>query len=259
MKRILDQVYSSKGGVSLRFDMLSPEGDGPHPLVVCLHGGGWISGEKSDIHEIVSLLAGQGFAAAAPQYRLAPLYPFPAAVLDAMAFVRYARENHQELNIDAKRIGSMGNSAGGHLASMLGVLDRLPGEEPETPSARVQAVVDLCGISDVNDPRVQHNPIAWSFLEQFMEVGFEGNEDRYRLASPVSHVDSHAAPFVIFHGDADDVVPVDQSERMAAALRGHQIEVDYHCLPGEGHSFSYKSWPFIAQTAVQFLKRHLSA
>lgn len=257
MKRILDQVYATRNGVPLRFDLLAPPSETPLPLVVCLHGGGWISGDKADIHEIVALLASNGFAAAAPQYRLAPLYPFPAAVLDAMEFVRYVRANASELNIRPERIASMGNSAGGHLASMLGVLDRLPEEDAETPSARVQAVVDLCGISDINDPRVHHNPIAWSFLEQFMEVGYEGNEERYRVASPVSHVDAHTAPFLIVHGEADDVVPIDQSERMAAALRGHEIPVEYLAFPGEGHSFSYQSWPRIAQHAIDFLNRTL--
>jgi acetyl esterase/lipase len=255
--RILDQVYASPSGVPLKFDLLAPETDVRLPLVVCMHGGGWISGDKEDMHEIVSMLASNGYAAAAMQYRLAPLYPFPAAVQDAMTFIRHVRANAKDLNIDPGRIASMGNSAGGHLASMLGVLDRLPDDPPEIPSARVQAVVDLCGISDVNDPRVQHNPIAWSFLEQFMEVPYEGNEARYALASPISHVNAHSAAFLLVHGDADDIVPIDQSERMAAALRGHEVPVEYVRLPGEGHAFSYQVWPMIAQTTLDFLGKTL--
>ena len=253
--RLLDQVYSSPSGVPLRFDLLAPESSEPLPLVICVHGGGWISGDKEDMHEIVSLLAANGYAAAAPAYRLAPLYPFPCAVQDVMAFVRYARANAGELNIDASRIASLGNSAGGHLASMLGVLDRLPDEAADAPPARVQAVVDLCGISDVDDPRVQENPIAWSFLERLMEVPHEGNEEKYRLASPVSHVDAHTAPFLIIHGEADDIVPIEQSERMAAALRGHQVPVEFISLPDEGHGFSPQAWPLLVQNALEFLGR----
>lgn len=255
--RIRDQVFSSPSGIPLRFDLLAPENDEPLPLVVCIHGGGWISGDKSDMDDIVSLFASNGYAAAAIDYRLAPLYPFPAPVIDAMNFVRYARENAQALHIHPEKIASFGNSAGAHLASMLGVLDRMPSEPESEPSARVQAVIDLCGISDVNDPQVQHNPIAWSFLEQLMEVPYEGNEERFRLASPVSHVDKHSAPFLIIHGEEDDVVPIDQSERMTAALRGHQVPVEFIRMPGESHAFTYQAWPFLSQTSLDFLSKIL--
>ena len=257
--RLRDQVYSTPSGVPLQFDLLAPESDRPLPLVICIHGGGWISGDKSDMDDIVSLFASNGYAAAAIDYRLAPLYPFPAPVIDCLNFVRYVRENAPSLNIDPKRIASFGNSAGGHLASMLGVLDSLPGEADNPNSGRVNAVVDLCGISDVNDPRVQHNPIAWSFLEHLMEVPYEGNEEKFRLASPVSHVDRHSAPFLIIHGEDDDVVPIDQSERMAAALRGHEVPVEFIRMPSEGHAFSYQAWPFLAQKALEFLATTLGS
>jgi acetyl esterase/lipase len=257
--RLRDEVYSSPAGVALHFDLLAPESSHPLPLVVCIHGGGWISGDKGDMDDIVSLFASNGYAAAAIDYRLAPLYPFPAPVLDSLNFVRYARANAAELNIDPNRIASFGNSAGGHLASMLGVLDRLaPHEDESMTSGRVQAVVDLCGISDVNDPQVQHNPIAWSFLEHLMEVQYAGNEDRFKAASPVSHVDKHSAPFLIIHGEEDDVVPIDQSERMAAALRGHSVPVEFIRMTGEGHAFTYEAWPFLAQAALDFLGKTLA-
>lgn len=257
--RQMDQVYASPSGVPIRFDLLKPDTDEPLPLVVCLHGGGWISGDKSDMHEVVELLASEGFAAACPDYRLAPLYPFPAAVEDVMTFVRHARANAKELGIAPDRIASMGNSAGGHLASMLGVLDRFPSESPDVPSSRVQAVVNICGISDVSDPHANHLPIAWSFLEQFMETPYEGNEGRYRLASPVAHVDANASPFFIAHGEEDDIVPIQQSERLAEALRQHAVPFEMIRYPGEGHSFGYASWPDIVRRSIAFLKETLGA
>ena len=88
---------------------------------------------------------------------------------------------------------------------------------------------------------------------------YEGNEEQFRLASPVSHVDAKSAPFLIIHGEEDDVVPIDQSERMAAALRGHEVPVEFVRMPGEGHAFSYQAWPFLSQTALAFLGNTLGS
>ena len=155
-----NQVYAEPGGIPLTFDFFRPD-NGVPPLLVFLHGGGWISGDKSMYREEAVWFAERGFACACISYRLAPLHPFPCAVEDALAFVRYARNEAEELQIDANRIGAMGNSAGAHLAAMLGVL-------PD----RVQAVADVCGITDLTNPRDVHLPIAMAFLEQFMNDVF---------------------------------------------------------------------------------------
>ena len=115
-----DQKYPVEGG-ELGFDFFRPEGEGPFPLVVFLHGGGWISGDRTMYRDEAIWLAPQGFACACINYRLAPLYPFPVPVADCQAFVRFARTNHETLAIDPNQITAMGNSAGGHLALMLGL------------------------------------------------------------------------------------------------------------------------------------------
>lgn len=256
--RMLNQQFAAPGGTALGYDLVLPEGAGPFPLVVCLHGGGWISGDKSDMHEIALWLASEGFGAACPSYRLAPLYPFPAAVEDVMAVVRFAIAQASELGVDPTRFASFGNSAGGHLAAMLGVLSRMPTDSPDAVSARVKAVVDICGISDVTDPRAKHLPISWSFLEQFMEVPFEGNEERFKLASPLQHVDANAAEFLLIHGEDDDVVPISQSEEMHASLEANGVKSRFIRLPGEGHALSYQAWPGVAKEVLAFLKETLA-
>lgn len=244
-----DQPYADADGVELRFDLIRPDRPEPLPLVVVFHGGGWISGCKEDSRELAIGLARQGFAAACPNYRLAPLHPFPAAVEDAATFVAFARDQAEEWNLDATRFASLGNSAGGHVATMCGVA--------QDPASQVNAVVNLCGLSDLTRPREQHFPIAWGFLEQFMGVPYEGNEATYQAASPLWQLRSGLPPFYVVHGDADDVVPVQQSDTLVAALRRLEVPVEYLRISGEDHGFSCGSFPMIERGYVSFLREKL--
>lgn len=247
MIALIDQVYTEADGLPLRFDFFRPNSTDMLPLVVVLHGGGWISGSKEDSRDLAIGLAHHGFAAACPSYRLAPLHPYPAAIDDVRTFVSFARSEATEWNIDPNRVASLGNSAGGHLAAMCGVT--------EDDAQRVNAVVDLCGIADVTRPREQHFPIAWGFLEQFMGLAYEGNEAIYQAASPLWQLRENLPPFYVVHGEADDVVPVQQSDTFVAALRKLGVPVEYLRVPGEDHSFSYGSFPMIERGYVSFLRR----
>lgn len=237
-----NQVYAEPGGLPLTYDLIRPE-TGVLPLVVFIHGGGWISGDKTMYRDEAVWLAERGYACACISYRLAPLHPYPAAVEDVQAFVRHARATAEDLQIDPSRIASFGNSAGGHLASMLGVL----------LAERVNAVVDISGIADLSDPTDAHLPIAMAFLEQFMGCPFAGNEALWGEASPIKHVDEHACPFLIMHGDADDVVPFAQSEAFSAALAKAGVLQELVRMSGEGHSFTWEAWSQMRTTYVSFL------
>lgn len=246
----IDQLYADADGVELRYDFFRPDSGEALPLVIVLHGGGWISGSKEDSRDLAISLAHQGFAAACPSYRLAPLHPFPAAVDDVREFVAFARAEAAEWNIDPNRIASLGNSAGGHLATMCGV--------SEAPLQRTNAVVDLCGIADITRPREQHLPIAWGFVEQFIGVPYDGHEATYQAASPLWQLRSDLPPFYVVHGEADDVVPVQQSDTLVAALRRLEVPVEYLRVPGEDHSFSYGAFPMIERGYVSFLREVFS-
>lgn len=246
MRVLTDQTFAEIDGVELRFDLFRPNTDEVVPLVVMLHGGGWISGSKEDLREIAIDLAAKGFAAACPNYRLAPLHPYPAAVDDAQAFVEFARSQADAWQIAPDRVASWGNSAGGHLAAMLGVA--------QDPAQRVNAVIDLCGIADVTRPREQHYAIAWGFLEQFMGVPYDGNEALYQAASPLWQLSGELPPFFVVHGDADDVVPVQQSDVFVASLQKLGVRVEYLRIPGEDHGFARGSFPKIARGYLGFLR-----
>ncbi len=249
----LEPVYASPGGIPLRFDFLRPSSGNTHPLIVFIHGGGWISGDRADFRDVAEAYVAQGYAAALIQYRLAPLHPFPAAVEDVQSFVRFARENGSELDINPDRIASFGSSAGGHLALMLGVSD----EPVNGTSSRVQTVIDFCGLTDLTNYRERHFDISWSFLEQFMAEPYEGNEELFRKASPLTLVDAKSAPTLIIHGEADDIVPIAQSEALAAALASHKVPHKFIRVPGEGHGFSTAVWPGLEKATLEFLKEHL--
>lgn len=243
-----DQVYAKPEGIPLRFDLFRPDGDEPIPLVVCIHGGGWISGSKEDYRDVAIRLAEAGFASACLNYRLAPLHPFPAAVEDILSFVSLAVTSGESWGIDPQRIATLGNSAGGQLAAMAGLIPAFKGEPGPA------AVVDISGLNDLTRPREQHFPISWSFLEEFIGVPYEGNEDLYRQASPISYVTPDAPRFLVIHGEQDDVVPLEQSETLVAELKEHGVHYRFEKLSGESHSFSPQGWMKIERLFVDFLE-----
>jgi len=115
-----DLVFATVAGQELKLDLARPaEGEGPFPAVVCIHGGGWVGGSRSQMTRTIEVLAGRGYVAITPDYRLAPRHPFPAQVEDCKAAVRWLRANAGKYRVNPERIGAVGLSAGGHLSCML--------------------------------------------------------------------------------------------------------------------------------------------
>lgn len=234
------------------FDYYRPDTPAALPLLVCIHGGGWISGDRTMYADEAAWASQQGVAVACPSYRLAPLHPFPAAVADIQAFMRHARRDSAGLGIDPGHIVVMGNSAGGHLAAMAGLCTKAL--DDNEPAELADAVVSLSGISDLQDPDAKSAPIARSFLEEFMGSTYNDDPARFAAASPITYVDSHAPPFLIVHGAADEIVPVQQSRDLVDALRKADRPVSYLELPGEGHSYSLPAWERIRFAYMEFVR-----
>ena len=240
----LDQSYDP----ALRarqFDLFRPQGQARAALLM-FHGGGWISGDRRDYRDEAHWYAQQGVAALCIGYRLAPLHPFPAAIDDVLAAVRYVRESAADLNLEGCPLVGFGNSAGGHLAAMVG-------HPPAGTLAQVDATVAICPITDLQQPSETHFPIALSFLEQFMGGSFSERPEAYAQASPMVHVREGGAPTLLIHGTQDEIVPVDQSRRFADALSSAGIPVELHLLEGEGHSFSWNAWSQIRELTLDFV------
>lgn len=257
MRALTAQTYVS-GGTKLLYDFVAPSADQPLPWIVFLHGGGWVSGDRSMYYEEASWFAERGFASICLSYRLAPLHPFPSAVSDIKAALAHIKGRAEELGLDPEQGSTFGNSAGGHLSLMAAL--PLPGIEHGEES--VKAAVALCPITDLRNPRETHFPISFSFLEQFIpELDLPSGEAVLSLASPAVHVAGLQSHLFIGHGTADDIVPVSQSQTFSQAAKkaaeSKGLEVIYQELPDEGHSFTWPAWSRLRDESLTFLRRSL--
>ena len=257
-----DLVYATVDGHDLTLDLYRPGTSGLHPAIVFVHGGGWSSGDKATFADYALFFAERGYVGISVNYRLAPEHPFPAAVEDTKAAVRWLREDAEKYGVDPDRIGAMGSSAGGHLVAMLGVTDPSDGLEGSSGdlalSSRVQAVVDYFGPSDLSLVGNLPDPAILAFIG-----GMCGEQQaRCQAASPVTYVSPDDPPFLIVHGTADLRVPFSQSVVLRDALARAGVEATLLALEGAGHGL----WPIDSAygtraltAALGFFDRHLKA
>jgi acetyl esterase/lipase len=205
-----DITYCTPDNQPQTMDIYFPRSGGPWPVVLYVHGGGWQLGDKAEA-QYLQFLNDSGFLLASINYRLIEDGKFPIMIEDAKCAVRYLRTYNAEYNIDPNRIGAAGGSAGAHLAALLGLTGKEAGwdnGEFAGQSSQVQAVAAISGIHDFTAamPEAINNIIFAAFDK------FAGSDDPENLAaSPVSYITPTAPPFLIIHGDKDELVPVEQS------------------------------------------------
>lgn len=253
-------VYAKAGDRELKLDMaVPPKGEGPFPVVVCVHGGGWRMGNKKDFHPWLPALADHGFVAVSVGYRLAPEHQFPCQLEDCKTAVRFLRANADKYRIRKDRVGVIGYSAGGHLVSLMGLTDAKCGFEgrqfPEESSA-VQCVVDYFGPTDFaafgKDAAAQRSMLAPLMGGTYAEKAADHDK-----ASPVTHVKKDAPPFLIFHGTKDFIVPIEQSRTFADKLKKAGANVTYVEVPDENHGWIGKPAKETTARTLWFFKDHL--
>ena len=255
--------YSNPADQHLKLTLCRPKQiEGLAPAVVFIHGGGWTAGNRDRWQGACEELARRGFVAVTVTYRLAPAFPFPAAVEDVQAAVRWLRANAERLKIDPARIGAVGDSAGGHLAQCLGVGVDTRLASPSTDHAsgadgqpsRVQCVVNIYGPNDMTRMAGPHTDSA---LRNFLGGDVAAARHRYILASPFDWVTPEAAPTLIIHGTKDDVVPYQQATTMQERLKGVDVEVELLTLEGAGHGFQGENNDKANAAMYAWLESHL--
>ncbi|MEV7284969.1 alpha/beta hydrolase [Streptomyces sp. NPDC093252] len=246
---IPEAVYAViPGHRPLTLDLYLPEAHGPAPVIVHLHGGGWRLGSRREFGPAFdgvtpdpwTVLTRAGFAVAAVEYRLSGEATFPAQLHDVKAAVRWLRHRRDELGLDTEHIIAFGESAGGHLAALLGLTPGHPALEGTVgvtgPSSQVTAVIDWYGPTDLLTlSRPTPPPAAPSREALLLGSPVDQVPELARLASPVTHVSAAAPPFHIAHGTHDLLVPSSQSRTLATALRAAGVPVDLHLVEGGGH------------------------
>lgn len=223
-------VYAIADGQKLRVDVYEPrKRTSPAPGVILIHGGGFTDFDRSLMDEDASELAHAGFVAFSIDYRLLkPHRPaarnvWPAQLEDCQSAVRWIRQHAARYGVDPDRIGAYGHSSGGQLAALLGLTDSSDSSAPLI-SSKVQAVVDLSGVSDFTS---DHDPDGDALFASLLGGTEAQVPAAWRDASPVFQVHPGDPPFLVVHGIRDHDVPIHQSQELVEALRKAGVNVTF--------------------------------
>jgi acetyl esterase/lipase len=233
--------YANPDNQHLQLNIARPKGSAQLlPCVLCIHGGGFRAGSRDSYNPLLLKLAGQGYVAVSTSYRLAPKYPFPAAIFDVKAAVRWLKANASVYQIDPDRIGVTGDSAGGYLAQFLGVtadVKQFEGDEGNyAQSTRVACVVNKYGPSDFTKSYGK-SVDAGEVLPLWLGGNLETAREKHVLSSPLNWVNPAAAPTLILHGTDDKYVAYEQGVWMRDRLKSCGVHVEMLTLEGAGHGF----------------------
>ena len=238
--------YGRAGGQSLQLDAIIPEGRGPFPAAIVVHGGGWVAGDRRwNVEPLFPPLLDGGFACLSISYRLAnqPAI-FGAAVEDVELAVRYVQSHAGEFRVDRDRVTLIGESAGGQLAAMAAL---------GSAGSGVKAVVSFYAPMDLEELARGAKIIPEPFRQALAGM-------RLCDLSPVRHVRSGMPPFLLIHGTADALVPFEQSRNMCREIRKVGGACDLLAVKGGGHGLRW--WESAGLTSykrlmLEWLRKHI--
>ncbi|MCD8080395.1 MAG: alpha/beta hydrolase [Bacteroides sp.] len=252
----LDVPFTPEGEWEGKMDLyLPPRTDKSTPVIINIFGGGWNHGNKEKQRGFSHFFKA-GCAVANIEYRLVDVAPAPAAIEDVRSALIFLLKNAGTYNIDPRRIVFMGGSAGGHLALMGAYLEedhRFDRDYEGIGEIRIAAVLDKYGIADMVDFSVGERPYrsAVRWIADRID-----DRDFMASVSPISYVGPHTPPTFIVHGDADDIVPYQQSVWLHDALLKAGVETEFMTIEGGGHGkFGTETNGEINRAMVAFLRK----
>ncbi|MDP9343186.1 MAG: alpha/beta hydrolase fold domain-containing protein [Actinomycetota bacterium] len=245
--------YAAPGGEALSMDAFLPAQGDVHPAVLVIHGGGWFTGTRTEWDPVACLLAQNGVAGFSVDYRLAPRDPYPAALEDLQAAVRFLRANASMFEIDGTHIGALGGSAGGHLAALLAVA----GRGPTDAGSRIAVAVSWSGPTDLLTMLEGAPPSQRTTILQFVgchDPKATACRDRLLAASPITYVDRTDPPLFLANS-AHEAIPLSQPNAMAEVLTRDDRLYRLDVLPGSRHSAEYAG--DVEEPSIAFLRQYL--
>lgn len=224
-----DIEFAKPGGVSLTLDAYVPEGKGPFPTVIIVHGGGWVNGTKTSyVPPLFEPLTKGGFTWFTINYRLAPMHRFPAQTDDVFEAIRWVKKHAKEYKVDPKRIALVGESAGGHMVAYAGARGK--------GDTKVAAVIPFYGVHDFS-ARAKKMGAIGEPVQKLLDIDAPGPaaEEKMRAASPITYVHKGMPPFLMIHGTEDRAVPYDQSPLMCAKMKEAGVPCEVFTVEGAPH------------------------
>lgn len=257
-----DVVYGHKDGMALTFDVFrpaKPSGAG----ILSVQSGGWYSNwvEPKALLPVVQPVLAKGYTVFVVRHGSAPKYAIPDAVADMRRSVRFIRLHAKEYGVDPERLGVMGGSAGGHLTLMLATTadDGNPKANDEVlrQSDRIAAAVALYPPTDIRT-WVTNPPDVIKKIDA-LKPPLTFDPAKAGDFSPLLHVTATTAPTLLIHGDKDELVPIEHSNNMIAALQKVKVPSDLLVIEGAGHGFRDKQAQTVSAATLAWFDKHLAA
>ena len=258
------EYATSDAGEPLKLDLYLPEGSTAAPLIVWVHGGAWENGNKSAMP--LAPVIERGCAVASLDFSPASKAPFPGQIHEIKAAIRFLRAEAQRLGYDASRIAIAGASSGAHLAAVVGTsndhreLEGALGNHAGV-SSDVHAILSYFAATNLTTILAQSTPFGLNIrepaLKRLLGAAPKDNEALAKLASPVFQVDRTDPPLLLFHGDQDPQMPINQSHELEGAYEALGLDVELVVVHGAPHGGDAFYSPENVQRAVTFLSAQL--
>jgi acetyl esterase/lipase len=258
------EYAKTAAGEPLRLDLYTPESAAGAPLIVWVHGGAWENGNKSAMP--LAPIIERGFAVASLDFSPASKAPFPGQIHEIKAAIRFLRAQAKQYGYDASRIAIAGASSGAHLAAVVGTSNgdkELEGAlgSHGTESSDVHAIVSYFAATNLTTILAQSTPFGLGIrepaLKRLLGAAPKENEALAKLASPVFQVDRTDPPLLLFHGDQDPQMPINQSHELEGAYEQQGLEAEFIVVHGAAHGGDAFYSPENVQRAVAFLSAQL--